>query len=65
VIYYNAEDGDYYRFDQGIYVLEDDTRVQEVLDSKAYIDMPNFSSFNFLNPRDIFFGVNLSFDLNK
>ncbi len=65
VIYYNAVDGDYYRFDQGIYVLEDDARVQEVLDSKAYIDMPNFSSFNFLNPRDVFFGINLSFDLNK
>ncbi len=65
VIYYNAEDEDYYRFDQGVYVLEDNARVQEVLDSKAYIDMPNFSSFNFLNPRDIFFGINLSFDLNK
>jgi outer membrane receptor protein involved in Fe transport len=65
VIYYNAADGDYYRFDLGVYVPEDDARVQEVLDSKAYIDMPNFSSFNFLNPRDIFFGINLSFDLNK
>ena len=65
VIYYNAVDGDYYRFNQGVYVLEDDARVQEVLDTKAYIDMPNFSSFNFLNPRDIFFGINLSFDLNK
>ena len=65
VIYYNAADEDYYRFDQGVYVPEDEARVQEVLDTKAYIDMPNFTSFNFLNPRDIFFGINVSFDLNK
>jgi hypothetical protein len=33
-----------------------------VLDDKAYIDMPNFDSINFLEPRNIFFGVRLSFD---
>lgn len=36
---------------------------QEILDSKAYIDMPNQSFFTFLNPRDLFWGMRLSFDV--
>ncbi len=36
-------------------------RLQQVLDDKAYIDMPNNTSFSFLNPRQIFYGINLSF----
>jgi hypothetical protein len=35
--------------------------VQQVLDDKAYIDMPNQGFLTFLNPRDIFFGLRLSF----
>ena len=31
--------------------------VQEVLDTKAYIDMPNQGFLNFLEPRDIYFGI--------
>jgi len=34
----------------------------DVIDTKAYIDMPNLSHFVFLNPRDIFFGISLSYD---
>jgi hypothetical protein len=37
------------------------SRMQKILDDKAYIDMPNNSSFDFLNPRQVFFGINLSF----
>ena len=36
---------------------------QYVLDHKAYIDMPNQEYLSFLNPRDVFFGFHVSFDL--
>jgi hypothetical protein len=39
------------------------SRMQKVLDDKAYIDMPNNSSFDFLNPRQVFFGFNITFKL--
>ena len=41
----------------------DGGKMQQILDDKAYIDMPNNSSFDFLNPRQVFFGVNISFTL--
>jgi len=41
----------------------ENSRMQKILDDKAYIDMPNNSSFDFLNPRQVFFGINLSFKL--
>ena len=41
----------------------DNSRMQKILDDKAYIDMPNNSSFDFLNPRQVFFGVTVSFKL--
>jgi len=39
-------------------------RMKKILDDKAYIDMPNQSSFNFLNPRQVFFGITASFTLD-
>ncbi|UCF63766.1 MAG: TonB-dependent receptor, partial [bacterium] len=36
-------------------------RNQKRIESKAYIDMPNIQSLTYLNPRDIFFGIKLSF----
>lgn len=41
----------------------DEARRQRMLDTKAYIDMPNQETFTFLNPRDIFYGIKLSIDL--
>jgi hypothetical protein len=35
--------------------------MDKVLDEKAYIDNPNQTSFNFLNPRQWFVGVRISF----
>lgn len=32
--------------------------------NKSYIDMPNLTYLTFLNPRDIFWGLKLSFELN-
>jgi hypothetical protein len=39
----------------------DGQRVDQVLSDKAYIDMPNQGFLNFLNPRDVYWGVRLSF----
>jgi len=46
----------------GTWQVVDRSRLQKVLDDKAYIDMPNLTTFTFLNPRNIFYGVRLSFD---
>ena len=68
VIYYDGSSGRYMEYvqDGDAYVWQDveKKRLNKILDDKAYIDMPNNVSFNFLNPRQIFFGVRLSFDLN-
>jgi outer membrane receptor protein involved in Fe transport len=50
--------------DPGYWQTVEKNRMQKILDDKAYIDMPNISSFNFLNPRSFFFGIRTSFDLN-
>ncbi|MDW7678958.1 MAG: TonB-dependent receptor [bacterium] len=35
--------------------------LKRILETKAYIDMPNLTYFTFLNPRDIRFGLKISF----
>lgn len=35
--------------------------LQRILDTKAYIDMPNLTYFTFLNPRDLKLGVKINF----
>jgi hypothetical protein len=66
VIYYGRlnEQIDYYNFIDGTWSRVENKRMEKILDEKAYIDMPNQTSFNFLNPRDIFFGIRTSFDLH-
>ena len=39
------------------------SRINKLLDDKAYIDNPNNLSFLFLNPRDFYFGIRLSYEL--
>ena len=34
---------------------------KNILDSKAYIDMPNIRAVSFLDPRDIYFGISVHF----
>jgi len=41
----------------------DQSYVDQVLEDKAYIDMPNLSYFTFLDPRNIFWGLKISFGL--
>jgi hypothetical protein len=38
-------------------------RLQQILDDKAYIDTPNMDFLVYLNPRAIFYGLKVSFEL--
>lgn len=49
-------------YNSGSWYREDKSRVDQILEDKAYIDMPNFRYFTFLNPRDIFWGLRISFE---
>lgn len=53
----------YWEYSNGAWQLADQAFVNRVLKDKAYIDMPNQTYFNFLNPRQIFFGIRTSVDL--
>jgi hypothetical protein len=60
-LYYDYNEGEYYQYQNGEFVAADDKLVNKVLKDKAYIDMPNQTFFNFLNPRTIRFGFRISF----
>ncbi|MEW6512248.1 MAG: hypothetical protein AB1428_14960, partial [Bacteroidota bacterium] len=60
--YYAADQNQYYQWVSNAWQPVDPARLQQVLDDKAYIDMPNQETFWFLNPRSIFYGVRLTFD---
>jgi outer membrane receptor protein involved in Fe transport len=57
--YYAVDADQYYQYVNGAWQVVDGGRLQQVLDDKAYIDMPNQETFTFLNPRRIFFGLRL------
>lgn len=63
VIYYEKSSGQYLNFSSGAWSQVESGRLDQVLKDKAYIDMPNQTSFNFLGPRDVFLGLRVSFDL--
>ena len=44
--------------------LVDQKRIDQINSDKAYINMPNPSTFWFLNPRNITYGLTVSFDLD-
>jgi len=64
VIYYDRGSGKYMNYINDTWSEVGKSRLDKILDEKAYLDMPNQTSFNFLNPRQIFFGIRTSFDLN-
>jgi outer membrane receptor protein involved in Fe transport len=41
----------------------DHARMNKIMKDKAYIDMPNETSFWFMNPRQFFFGLRVTFNL--
>ncbi len=59
-LYYDVASGSYMTNNGSGWVEADQNRVKQVIDDKAYIDMPN-NLRQFLNPRNVFFGIRLSF----
>jgi outer membrane receptor protein involved in Fe transport len=62
-IYYENTTQRYLQFREGAWSEVPGGTMDRVLKDKAYIDMPNHTAFNFLNPRRIFFCVKTTFDL--
>ena len=62
-LYYVPGEDQYYEWNNasGAFAPADEGRVDQVIDDKAYINMPNQTYFTFLNPRNVFFGIRLSF----
>lgn len=63
VIYYDGAQEDYFQYQDGNWVAVDNKTIDQILEDRAYIDMPNQSYITFLTPRDIFMGMTVSFDL--
>jgi outer membrane receptor protein involved in Fe transport len=61
--YVNSE-GKYFEWINSQWAEVDQGRLDKVLEDKAYINMPSASTFWFLDPRQIFFGLKFSFNLN-
>jgi hypothetical protein len=61
VIYYDAATKKYMEFVDNEWQQVEKKRINKIIDTKAYIDMPNQTFLTFLNPRDIFFGLTLSY----
>lgn len=62
-IYYDKGTGGYYQYVNSAWQSVDQGRIDEILDNKQYIDMPNFTFQTFMNPRDIYWGLKLSFEI--
>ncbi len=68
-IYYEGKTGAYWQYidNQNIPVSErwvkvNQSRIDQINKDKAYIDMPNASTYWFLDPRKIYFGLRVSFN---
>ncbi len=64
-IYYNTDDEIYYSMDPSTNTWDEvpGSKMDKILEDKAYIDMPNQTSFNFLDPRKIYFGITLMLNI--
>jgi hypothetical protein len=62
-IYYEGNTGNYFEYKNGQWSQVDQSRIDQINKDKAYINMPNASTFWFLNPRQIFFGLRVSFNI--
>jgi len=63
LIYYDEVSKNYYEYANSAWVAVDKSKIDKILDDKAYIDMPNFGFFTFLNPRDIYLGLKFNLSL--
>ena len=55
----------YFEYVNGQYQQISQQRIDKILSTKAYINMPNASTFWFLDPRKIHFGLRISFDFSE
>lgn len=64
-IYFDASTNTYlgYNKENDAWEKVSNSRIKKIKDDKAYIDMPNHSYFTFLDPRQIFFGITLTYKL--
>lgn len=62
IYYFDNSTGEYMEYEDGQWRIANSKRIDEILDNRAYIDMPNQASFVFLAPRDIYFGLNISYE---
>ena len=61
VIYYQGASDRYYEYVNSQWQEVEPGRMAKILEDKAYIDMPNASTYWFLDPRRIYFGIKVSF----
>ena len=59
-LYWVPSENQFYQFVDGQFVQADQGFVDDVMDNKAYIDMPNQNFFTFFNPRAFQFGIRVS-----
>ena len=68
-IYYESSTGKYWQVvnENGAVSWKqvDQSRIDQINKDKAYINMPNASTFWFLNPRQIFFGLRFTFNFTE
>lgn len=60
-LYWVSNENQFYQYVDGEFVAADQDFVDDVLEDKAYIDMPNQNFFTFFNPRAFQFGIKVSF----
>lgn len=63
--FFQKSTGKYFQYSNGEWSEVDQNLLNKALEDKAYIDMPNASTFWFLNPRQIFFGLKFSFNIGN
>ena len=61
VIYWEYNSRQYLVYRDDAWGVADSQVVDQVIQDKAYIDMPNQSFLTFLDPRDVYWGIRLSF----
>jgi outer membrane receptor protein involved in Fe transport len=59
-IYYERSTGQWLESVDGVWRQADQGRVNQALDDKAYIEMPNQTWQTFLDPRQVYFGIRLT-----
>jgi hypothetical protein len=62
-IYYEGSTGKYWEIVDGTWQEVAQARIDRINNDKAYIFNPGPSTYFFLNPRSIFIGARVSFDL--